>query len=53
MDEVVRTLHGAGDGDGIEAAVGGPEGFSDDAVVLDVEMLLRACAVLSFDDEVG
>jgi hypothetical protein len=28
-------------------------GFGDDAVVLDVELFLRAGAVLAFDDEVG
>ena len=27
--------------------------FGDDAVVFDVELLLRAGAVLAFDDEVG
>ena len=53
MNEIVGTLHGAGDGDGIEAAVGGPEGFGDDTVVLDVELLLRASAILFFDYEVG
>ena len=35
------------------AAVGRAEGLGDDAVVLDVELLLRAGAVLAFDDEVG
>jgi hypothetical protein len=53
VDEVVGALHGAGDGDGFERAVGRAEVLGDDAVVLDVELLLRAGAVLAFDDEVG
>ena len=53
VDEVVGALHGAGDGDRFQRAVGRAEGFGDDAVVFDVELLLRAGAVLAFDDEVG
>ena len=53
MDEVVGALHGAGDGDRLQGAVGCAEGFGDDAVVFDVELFLRASAVFTFDDEVG
>ena len=53
VDEVVRALHGAGDGDGLECAVGGAEGFGDDAVVFDVELFLSSRSVFALDNEVG
>ena len=52
VDEVVGALHGAADGDAFEVPSGCDE-LGDDAVVFDVELLLRAGAVLAFDDEVG
>ncbi len=48
MDEIVGALHGAADRDSGFGVV-----LGDDAVVLDVELLLRARSVLAFDDKVG
>ena len=47
VDEVVGALHGAADADGFDRAGGGAEAFGDDAVVFDVELLLRAGGVLA------
>jgi hypothetical protein len=46
--DVVGALHRAPDGDALRRV-----GDGDDAVRLDVEVLLRARAVLALDDEVG
>ena len=48
VDEVVGALHRAADGYAGFGIV-----FGDDAVVFDVELLLRSGSVLAFDDEVG
>jgi hypothetical protein len=48
VDEVEGALHRTADGDAFGRGV-----FGDDAVVLDVELLLGSGAVLPFDDEVG
>src|ERR1700733_12442930 len=48
VDEVERTLHRAADGYTFGRGI-----LCDDAIVLDVELLLRSCPVLAFDDEVG
>jgi hypothetical protein len=48
MDEVERTLHRAADGYAFGRGI-----LCDDAIILDVELLLRSGPVLAFDDEVG
>ena len=50
VDEVEGALHGAAVR---STSVGSRIVFGDDAVVFDVELLLRAGAVLAFDDVVG
>ena len=53
VDDVVRTLHAAADADAFDGAGSIAEALGDDAVVLDVELLLRAGVILAFDDEVS
>ena len=50
VDEIVGALHGAADEIRVDPSACG---LGDDAVVLDVELLLRAGAILAFYDEVG